>query len=144
VAKAMYSTEEVANVLGLHVRTVRGYVRDGRLPAVRIGKQYRIARDDLNAFAGGHAAAPAGGAGRPPRAEVSAVVAIDPVSPDAMNRLSTLVMGAAATGREDSGRLRVQTIYDPDQASLKIIVIGAPDDAAAVLAVVGALTRERA
>jgi excisionase family DNA binding protein len=30
----------------LHVRTVRKYVRDGRLKAVRIGKQYRIARDD--------------------------------------------------------------------------------------------------
>jgi hypothetical protein len=35
------------------VKTVRNYVRDGRLKAVRIGKQYRIAREDLEAFMGG-------------------------------------------------------------------------------------------
>ena len=30
----MYSVEEVADLLGLHVRTVRGYIRAGRLNAV--------------------------------------------------------------------------------------------------------------
>ena len=43
----LYSVEQVAAQLGLHVRTVRNYVRDGRLKAVRIGKQYRIAREHL-------------------------------------------------------------------------------------------------
>jgi len=47
-----YSVDQVASLLGLHVKTVRGYVRDGRLKAVRIGKQYRITREDLEAFAG--------------------------------------------------------------------------------------------
>ena len=52
VSVAVYSAEQVADILGLHVRTVRGYVRDGRLPAVRMGKQYRITERDLKAFAG--------------------------------------------------------------------------------------------
>ena len=43
----LYSVEQVANRLGLNVRTVRGYIREGRLSAVRIGKQYRIAAEDL-------------------------------------------------------------------------------------------------
>ncbi len=43
----LLSVEQVAELLGLHVRTVRNYVRDGRLKAVRIGKQYRITRTDL-------------------------------------------------------------------------------------------------
>lgn len=47
-----YSVDQVAELLDLHVRTVRGYVRDGRLKATRIGKQYRIAREDLEAFTG--------------------------------------------------------------------------------------------
>ena len=38
----LYSVEQVAEQLGLHVKTVRNYVRDGRLKAVRIGKQYRM------------------------------------------------------------------------------------------------------
>ena len=46
------SVEQVAESLGLHVRTVRDYVRGGRLKAVRIGKQYRIARADLDALTG--------------------------------------------------------------------------------------------
>src|SRR5260370_1938722 len=54
----LYSVEQVAAQLGLHVRTVRNYVRDGRLKAVRIGKQYRIAREDLEALTGHPAAAP--------------------------------------------------------------------------------------
>jgi excisionase family DNA binding protein len=49
----LFSVEQVADRLGLHVRTVRAYVRDGRLKAVRIGKQYRIARADLEALTGG-------------------------------------------------------------------------------------------
>ncbi len=49
----MLSAEEAAQILGLQVRTVRNYVREGRLPGVRIGKQYRIARADLEAFASG-------------------------------------------------------------------------------------------
>ena len=48
----LYSVEQVANLLDLHVRTVRNYVREGRLKAVRIGKQYRIAREDLEAMTG--------------------------------------------------------------------------------------------
>ncbi|HEX5997016.1 MAG TPA: helix-turn-helix domain-containing protein, partial [Jiangellales bacterium] len=60
----MYSVEQVAHRLGLHVRTVRGYIRTGRLKAVRIGKQYRIAGADLDALTGwSQAAAPVQQAG---------------------------------------------------------------------------------
>ena len=47
MAQEVFSVEQVAAKLGLHVRTFRNYVRDWRLRAVRIGKQYRIAADDL-------------------------------------------------------------------------------------------------
>lgn len=75
-----YSVEQVANLLGLHVKTVRNYVRDGRLKAVRIGKQYRIAREDLEAFMGGAAEPSAETAGRR-HMEASSIVQIDAISP---------------------------------------------------------------
>ncbi len=56
--KELYSVEQVAERLGLHVKTVRNYVREGRLKAVRIGKQYRIARQDLEAMTGRSEPAP--------------------------------------------------------------------------------------
>ena len=52
MSKALYTVQEVANLLGLHVKTVRNYVREGRLASTRVGKQYRIARADLEAFTG--------------------------------------------------------------------------------------------
>ena len=52
MSQELYSVEQVADLLNLHVRTVRNYVREGRLKAVRIGKQYRIAREDLEAMTG--------------------------------------------------------------------------------------------
>ena len=45
--KQLYSVEEVADRLDLHVKTVRRIIREGRLPAKRIGKAYRITRAAL-------------------------------------------------------------------------------------------------
>jgi len=63
------------NSWGLHVRTVRNYVREGRLKAVRIGKQYRIAREDLDAFTGTESKVR-----RTRHVEVSSIVEIDAIS----------------------------------------------------------------
>ena len=47
MSEQLFTVEQVAQSLSLHVRTIRNYVRAGRLKATRIGKQYRIARSDL-------------------------------------------------------------------------------------------------
>jgi excisionase family DNA binding protein len=126
MAEDWYSVEQVAERLGLHVRTVRGYIRDGRLTAVRIGKQYRIARADLAAFTG-----------RPPaprpRAEVSAVLELDGLGPAGADRLSTfLVAGAQLAGGPDDP-LRVRTVYDDDRDRLKVIILGGVASTADIL-----------
>jgi len=41
------SIEEAADVLGVHYKTVYRLVRDGELPAAKIGRIYRIKREDL-------------------------------------------------------------------------------------------------
>jgi excisionase family DNA binding protein len=121
----MYSVEQVAESLGLHVKTVRGYVRDGRLKAVRIGKQYRIAAADLEEFTGHPVAASAGEtAQRRRHVEVSSIVQIDAISPEAMGRLTTTVMAAVGGRSSGDAPLRIETVYDEERASLKIIVLG--------------------
>jgi excisionase family DNA binding protein len=76
----LYSVEQVAELLGLHVRTVRLYVREGRLEAVRIGKQYRIARKDLEKLTGRPAASFEPEPVRRNRhVEVSSIVEIDAI-----------------------------------------------------------------
>ncbi|MEV5410248.1 helix-turn-helix domain-containing protein [Thermopolyspora sp. NPDC052614] len=137
-----YSVEQVADLLDLHVKTVRGYVRDGRLKAVRIGKQYRISRQDLEGFLGHPAPVPARESARRTRhAEVSGVVHLDAISPEAMSRLSTMVITAAREPR-DGEPLHIQTVYDEERASMKIIVVGGLESTAEMLRLVAALTRD--
>lgn len=127
----LYSVEQVAERLGLHVRTVRNYVRDGRLPAVRIGKQYRIAHEDLEAFTGRPVPAPLRDTVRRQRhTEVSSIVQIDAVDTETADRLSTLVTAAAMGRRGEGEPLRIETAYDEERARMKIIILGGPADAA--------------
>ena len=129
-----YTVDQVAELLGLHVKTVRNYVRDGRLRAVRIGKQYRISRQDLAAFTGTPVPPPARR-----HAEVSSIVQVDGLGRHEMDRVSTMVMGALA-GRPQG--LRVEFVYDEERALLKIVVLGGLEATAQVLRIVDALVRE--
>jgi excisionase family DNA binding protein len=140
----LYSVEQVADLLGLHVRTVRNYVRDGRLKAVRIGKQYRIAAEDLEAFTGRAVPVPARESARRERhAEVSSIVQIDAISLDDMSRLSTLLTASAAGRRDDDEPLRIETVYDEERASMKIILLGGLDSTAELLKMITALVGEQ-
>ncbi|GEM29181.1 MerR family transcriptional regulator [Nocardia neocaledoniensis NBRC 108232] len=126
----LYSVEQVAELLGLHVRTVRSYVRDGKLPAARIGKQYRIAHDDLEAFTGLPLTSP------PPatdQADVSCIVEIDAVDRTTADRITTLLTATAATRGPGGRALRVETGYDPGRSRLKVIVLGGLADTARLL-----------
>lgn len=110
-----YSVEQVADLLGLHVKTVRGYVHDGKLKATKVGKQYRITDTDLALFTGGPVASR--------HIEVSSIVQIDDVDVATMSRLSAMIMTFAGTPY-DGERLRVEAVYDQDRLSLKVIVVG--------------------
>ncbi|MFG1602698.1 helix-turn-helix domain-containing protein [Actinoplanes sp. NPDC049265] len=116
-----HSPDEVAGILGLHVRTVRGYIRDGRLPAVRIGKQYRVAHSDLAAFTGRPRAEPT--------VHVTTVVEVEDVPVGLADRLTTLVVA----GAQQVPGLRVQTVHDASRGHLKLIVLGPPSATGDVL-----------
>jgi len=119
----MYSLEEVAENLKLNVRTVRHYVRAGRLKAVRIGKQYRVTREALEAVTGPSASVLRSTVA-PRDAEVSSVIQIDAVNEDMASRFANHLLAAAKAPRDDGSPLRVETIYDEQRARMKIIVIG--------------------
>ena len=125
----MYSAEQVAEQLGLHVRTVRGYIRTGRLRAVRIGKQYRIARTDLDTLTGRPQPAPV----RPGAVEVSSIAQVDGVGRVMAERLATLVLAGANTAHGAAHPLRIQTIYDEEGDRMRIVIVGDAATTAEVL-----------
>lgn len=125
----LYSPEQVAEHLGLHVRTIRNYVRAGRLRAVRIGKQYRIASKDLAKLTGQPQSA------LDPQMErseqhvgASSIVDIDAVSPALATRLSNLLIAAAQAPRGRNAATRVEAIYDEHRMHMKIVLVGTMED----------------
>ncbi|MFX4290821.1 helix-turn-helix domain-containing protein [Streptomyces bohaiensis] len=141
MSERLFSVQAVADHLGLHVRTVRTYVRDGRLPAVRIGKQYRVTQGDLERFTGrpvpeiDPGAAPETGPGAAHRAhaDVSSIVELDGVDRELADRLSTLLTAAARTRLPGEERVRVETVHDPARGRMKVIVVGGLADTARML-----------
>jgi len=47
---SLLTAKEVAALLKFNTLTVYAYIRNGKLPAVKFGKNYRISEDDLNKF----------------------------------------------------------------------------------------------
>lgn len=125
-----YSLEDVADRLGLHVRTVRSYVRDGRLGAVRIGKQYRVSHADLQALTGG----PAGSR----QVGVTSVVDVDGIGAAAAQRLASFVRGLPKPARAP----HVDVVHEPERDRLKVIVVGSVEANAELLRLVGAMAEE--
>ena len=48
--KAFWSLEEVADLLGVNYQLIYRQVKDGKLPALRVGRIYRVKRADLEAY----------------------------------------------------------------------------------------------
>jgi len=117
----LYSAEQVAELLNLHVKTVRRYVRDGRLKAKRIGKEYRITRADLEAFAGEV---------RPAEKDVprtrhviaSSIVDVDAISGNDSDRVTTMIMASLNSRKGEEDFPRVDTIYYPERARLRVTI----------------------
>src|ERR1700733_10509137 len=98
MSQQLFTVEQVAQSLNLHVRTIRNYVRAGLLKAARIGKQYRISRSDLEAFAGG--SGPVIGE-RPVGMFATSVVQIEGISQHRASLLTDLLTGAAKAHRSE-------------------------------------------
>ncbi len=153
MSEQLYSAEEAAQILGLQVRTVRNYVRQGRLPGVRIGKQYRISRSALEAFAGAGGGGPTASnasavsaavtpAEPGPAVEVSSVVEIAPIGPAAASRIERMLAAATLTQRNGAMPMHVEPLYDERRLRLKLILVGSAAETAELLRVIDALSIE--
>ena len=50
MSAAWLSVDDIAKELNIHPDTVRGWIRDRKLKATKLGRDYRIRRIDLNKF----------------------------------------------------------------------------------------------
>ncbi len=126
------TVDATAAILQMHPKTVLRHIREGRLRATKPGKQYRILRSDLNAFAG---ASKTEGACQ---ARVTSIVDIEDVNGLLLRRLTAVLLGAAQGKDPSAAPMSVDIAHDSARGSAKVIVVGSPDDAAMLLKLVSA------
>lgn len=117
---------------------MRRFIREGRLKAARIGKQYRVAAADFNDFVGSKdrrtGAAPVH---RRRRVLVSTTVDVDAISREESDRVTNLLLGAFNSLRGEGGGKRLDCIYYEEQGRLRIVVNAELGLANAVLGMIG-------
>ena len=137
----LLSVEQVAAQLGLHVRTVRAYLRSGRLKGIRIGKQYRIAREEIARLTG--RGGPLEPVVRHRHVDVSSIVQVDAISAESVDRVTNMLMAAAKAPREEDHPLRIDTTYDDERARLKVFISGSPETTIGLLRLVNKLVERK-
>jgi excisionase family DNA binding protein len=115
----LYTVGQVAERLNLHAKTVRRYIREGRLKAKRIGKEYRVTRGDLDAFAGAPDPDPIV---RTRQVTVSSILDVDAISPDDSQRVTTMIMAALNARKGEPDHPRVDTIYYEERGRLRVTI----------------------
>jgi excisionase family DNA binding protein len=131
MATEFYSADQVARLLKLHPKTVRRFIREGRLRATRVGKSYRVQRSDLEAFAG-----MLPGKSAPSAARVTCIVEVADVDADKADHLTRILPAAIGARQQRAHDLSLQVAYDRERRHVKVVVIGVPADVAAVLGLV--------
>jgi excisionase family DNA binding protein len=139
MATHLHTVEQVADLLDLHVKTIRRYVRDGRLKARRIGKEYRIARADLDQFTGGATTVAPVATTR--HVIASSIVDVDAIGPDETQRITTMIMASLNSRKGEADFPRVDSIYYPEQGKLRITITASPVLTCELLRMIDALLK---
>ncbi len=143
MAEELLGVDEVARILGLHPKTVRRLIHDGRLKAGRVGRQWRIARRDLDLLSAAGAQGIGGpqrvsgraanslpqrtaGSGEHPSISVSAVVNVESMGAEEALRLSNTVLAVLMSEDPDRGPTRYDHIYYPEEKRARYIFWGSP------------------
>lgn len=129
MSEMFHTVERAAERLSVHPKTVLRFIRDRRLRATRIGKAWRILASDLDAFAG----VPSAPAKAHEPALVTAIADMPDISMDVSRRLATALQALVMGPRDRARPIKLDTVYDPERAHLKVVIVADAVDAAAIL-----------
>jgi len=118
VDSKFYSVDRAADKLGVHSRTILRFIGDGKLKAAKVGRQWRIRREDLMALVGEPVEE---------RKAVSSAVLDLPVSGrEEADRYQTLVMASLNSRGNwgDETDHRVDCLYNNEEQSLRFVLWG--------------------
>ncbi|MBY6795587.1 helix-turn-helix domain-containing protein [Clostridium botulinum] len=136
-----YTIDKIAKILGMHHKTIRKFITEGKLGASKVGKQWRISGHDLSVFmeknnvniknkktneepsidfaTNGEVENTAG-----QRINVSTVVDINDIDKDEYIRISNTLIAIMNCKDPKMGKATINMKYDEKESRLRVILWG--------------------
>jgi len=135
-----YSVEETAKIVGMHPKTVARYIREGKLAANKVGKEWRISGHDLSVFVEGQAQTGETMGKTKVPIRVSAVVDVPDVGKQAAMRIANTLTAASVGRGDDELSASVTTQYIENEHMLRVMLWGSPRYMEVMMGTISALT----
>ena len=139
-----YTIDKVAEMLGMHHKTIRKFIADGRLIANKVGKQWRISAQDLNLFLEGKELNDRGNELElneeisftvndensrliKSKLNVSTVIEINEVKSDQYTKTSNMLLAIMNCKDDKLKHSTIKLIYSKESERLRIMLWGTTD-----------------
>jgi excisionase family DNA binding protein len=127
----MYTVHELAEILSLRPKTVQRFIREGKVKATKIGRQWRVQKEDLRDFAHAELGAPPADEPRATtrladRVQVTAVIELDEGHSSEVSRISNSLIAALNSKDPRFGATRYDLVYHPEVRKARFVVHGTP------------------
>lgn len=117
-----YTADQVADMLNMHPKTIRKYIREGKLKATKVGKQWRITGDELSQFSEGIIQT------QPEKTKVeikvSSVIDIPVATIDDSMRIANTLSAIMNQKTSDYGHSTITTQYLESEKTLRVMLWG--------------------
>ena len=129
----LYSVEELETILGLHPKTIRRFIREGKIRGRKIGRAWKVSSGDLKEFAHAELARPVSepvdvfrDAPMSGRLRVSAVVELHEKDPEEASRIANSMI--AMLNRKDPawGPADFRVAQYPESGTARFVFSGSP------------------
>lgn len=122
-----YSVSKVAQMLGIHEKTVQRYIREGKLRATKVGKVWRISGHNLSVFMNGDDAPIKSKTANKPaknKINVSSVIDIDVESMDEAMMLINMLTAALNSKPTHMGRSTMNAQFIEPESKVRVMLYG--------------------
>lgn len=128
-----YTIDQVAEALEMHHKTIRKFIKDGKLKANKVGKQWRISKEDLDRFMDVKSDKSnslefkldySKERGCIPKVNVSTVIDINSISNKEYSRLSNLLLALVNNPTSISNGSTINLKYNENESRLRVMLWG--------------------
>ena len=138
-----YTAEQISELLGIHLKTVQRYIREGKIRASKIGKSWRVSGHDLSAFteSADNSAKRRKEIAPEDRIKISSVIDIELNSRDEATALINTLNAALNTKPPEYGRSTLYTQYIEEERKLRLTLWGNAPFTEVIIALINTMVK---